>query len=90
MDKLQRETAGTVKRIATCLAQVSLAVGFFLVGVVAAGRWATYLTHEAWHQKLIDAGFAEYDRKTGEWYLLKVEDIGQENSLFGPMPNKEE
>ena len=41
-----------------------------------------------WKQKLIEADFAEYDRKTGIWHLREMQDVVNEGLLFGKAKSK--
>ena len=36
-----------------------------------------------WHKKLVDASYAEYNRKTGDWGLRKMSDVVDEGLILG-------
>jgi len=46
--------------------------------------YATYTSE--YKQQLLDAGFAEYDRKTGVWYLLSATEV--QGNLIEPAKRK--
>jgi hypothetical protein len=59
----------------------AVAVGLlpgFLLGECLAGSY--------WHHSLITAGFAEYDRKTGEWRLLTPAEVSMDPRLLPDLP----
>lgn len=44
-------------------------------------------TNKKWQVSLVEKGYAEYSRKTGEWFLREPKDISADVELMQPLPN---
>jgi hypothetical protein len=41
---------------------------------------------KSWHQRLLDADYAEFDRKTGQWKMRPMEDVLMTGTILGKAP----
>ena len=63
------------------IAGVCLFLGAFMAlmfCIVALNMRLPSASNAEWHKTLIDADFAEYDRKTGIWHLRSKEDVAHD------------
>ena len=67
--------------------QHTMTIGYCVLAFLA-GNYTGYYngitkSELDWHKKLVDASYAEYNRKTGDWGLRKMEDVVEDGLLFG-------
>jgi hypothetical protein len=62
-----------------------LNIGFYIIGTASS---VAYVNNK-WEKTLVDKGYAEYDRKTKQWYLCSADEIvinTNDKSVIGDVP----
>lgn len=65
----------------------TITIGYCVLAFLA-GHYSGYYNGIAksefdWHKKLVDANYAEYNRKTGDWGLRKMSDVVDDGLILG-------